>query len=544
MVRRLVATFGLAIAAIALGLVLFGGSASAHVDPNDPSHDHAQTAESKLTCNAAGLCTHGPDIAPPGVDPSVADEPAVHQAGADDKAICDGNGTSGNRILVLYVYSSTDQFSKYVDSFRYWAAEADRVYQDSAYRTGGERYLRFVHDANCTITVVKVKVSAYANTEGNLFPLMDELASKGYGRSDRKYLIFQESSSSYYCGIGGTWQDDSAGSSNLNNVYTSAAAIYSGCWSDGTTAAHELGHALGAVQPSAPHSTAYGHCWDEWDIMCYSDGTTHSMVTRCSDFYTNDRLLDCNNDDYFSTNPPSGNYLRTHWNIASSSFLGRSLSYMSFDKASSKYNGLVTVMLSSFTPNYYINITWPDGTVLAKVKTGPDGTAIATFQTPLSPLGDYAVRATTSAGDSATAFLRVIPRILLNEVQGQAGMSIRVYFYGFAPGDKVEVRFWNVAGTSSVKLTTITIASNGRGSQVVKIPTSTTVGNHKIVGKVIGVSRSASTYFKVTTLTSAEETPTVTPSPTATSTPEATADPDRNCPDGDPGCGSPDRDPD
>ena len=41
----------------------------------------------------------------------------------------------------------------------------------------------------------------------------------------------------------------------------------------------------------------------------------------------------------------------------------------------------------------------------------------------------------------------------------EAGMEIRVYFYGFAPGDQVEVRFWNEAGTSSVKLTTITIAS-------------------------------------------------------------------------------------
>lgn len=37
-----------------------------------------------------------------------------------------------------------------------------------------------------------------------------------------------------------------------------------------------------------------------------------------------DRLLDCNHDDYFHTDPPVGNYLATHWNTASSRFLSNS----------------------------------------------------------------------------------------------------------------------------------------------------------------------------------------------------------------------------
>ncbi|HRA47455.1 MAG TPA: hypothetical protein PK819_05230, partial [Thermomicrobiales bacterium] len=510
MVRRLVGMFAAACAIALLGLFLFGGAASAHNDPNDPAHNHATSETRALDCNSAGRCTHGPDTPISGVSPAEMTAPAFHQAGVDDKAVCDGDGTSGKRIQVLYVYSSTDNYAAYVDSFRYWAAQADLVYQDSAKRTGGARYLRFVHDASCTISVIKVKVSSTANTPGALFTLEDELDTKGYGRNDRKYLIFQDVSSGYYCGIGSMIPDDSPSSSNYNNMWWTTAAVYNGCWADGTTAAHELGHALGAVQSTAPHATAYGHCWDEWDVMCYADGTTHPMETRCSGSSTNDRLLDCNNDDYFNTNPGSGNYLKTHWNMASSDFLGKTLYRMSLNKSSSKFNGKVTASLSGFSPGYYINLKWPDGTVLAQVKAGADGKATVVFRTPLSPLGDYIVRASNSQGESATAGLRVIPRVLLNETSGEAGMKIRIYFYGFAPGDQVEVRFWNEAETSSKVLTTITIASNGRGTKVVYIPTDTTVGKHKIVGKVLGVGRSASTYFTVTSLGTADD-PTATP---------------------------------
>jgi hypothetical protein len=142
-----------------------------------------------------------------------------------------------------------------------------------------------------------------------------------------------------------------------------------------------------------------------------------------------------------------------------------------------------------------------------------------TFKTPLAPLGDFRVRATDSAGTPITAPFRVIPRIKLNEDSGKAGSDIRVYFYGFSPGDQVEIKWYTGASDGPFEvLGTLTIADNGRGSMVVTIPDDASFGSHTIRGAVIGVSRSSSTTFKVTDPGSADD-GTATPTPTATATP-------------------------
>ena len=77
---------------------------------------------------------------------------------------------------------------------------------------------------------------------------------------------------------------------------------------------------MGAVMCSSPNHTAYGHCTDDYDIMCYNDGPGTVLRIVCGD-QAQDNRLDCNKDDYFNTNPPAGSYLATHWNTANNRFL-------------------------------------------------------------------------------------------------------------------------------------------------------------------------------------------------------------------------------
>ncbi|MFB9393149.1 RICIN domain-containing protein [Streptomyces coeruleoprunus] len=322
----------------------------------------------------AGHCTHGPDAPPPGVDikkdtpPAVKttapaedpadvppagtgtgggqpartapsapalDAPAAAKAGdqpppapapgtraaaagpAGQTVQCDGDGSTGNRVQVVYVHApGNDRYAQYFASFRKWAADADLIYSESAKDTGGVRHIRYVTAADCTPTVLNIELPASALAE---FSATNRaLAAKGLDRRDRKYMIFADTQ--VYCGIGTFAGDERPGQNNLSNFGPSYGRTDTGCWG-GHTAAHELGHNLGAVNNSAPNTSRGAHCTDEWDVMCYSDTPYYpKMRIVCGDrAYEN--KLDCNHDDYFHTSPRPGSYLATHWNIANNQFL-------------------------------------------------------------------------------------------------------------------------------------------------------------------------------------------------------------------------------
>ncbi len=292
-------------------------------------------------------CTHGPDAAPPGLsakkpvarvaaarpEPVVPARTAPLQvageftlAGAATTAaapaatkgvVCDGDGTTGKRIQVLYVRAAgvESRFAKYEASFKTWAAGVDTIYDASARDTGGSRRLRYVTTGDCQVDVREVEVPA--GQMDDFSKTMTALKTLGFNRTDRKYMIFGESN--VYCGIGTFAGDDRAGEKNRSNTGPSYGRNDNGCWAAGV-AAHELGHNLGAVSNSAPNSSKAGHCVDEYDVMCYADAKGTVMQMVCTNRSLDDRL-DCNHDDYYHTDPQPGSYLASHWNVADNQFL-------------------------------------------------------------------------------------------------------------------------------------------------------------------------------------------------------------------------------
>ncbi|WP_406277701.1 RICIN domain-containing protein [Embleya sp. NBC_00896] len=316
----------------------------------------------------AGLCTHGPDEPPKGVDihqdtkpaaasaavpaapkvgqdppPSAADllkggppvfdvqsgaapasdapaagTPAAEApAAAGTAVVCDGDGSTGNRVQVLYIHApGNDRFGQYLPSFKKWAADADVIYNASAQETGGTRHIRYVTESDCSAAILNVELPTSVLQQFGA--TTKELAKQGFNRKDRKYMIFADAQ--VYCGIGTFAGDERPGKDNMSNFGPSYGRTDSGCWG-GSTAAHELGHNLGAVNNSAPNTSKAGHCVDEWDVMCYSDSPYYpKMQIKCPNRAADERL-DCNHDDYYNTNPSAGSYLTTHWNVANNQFL-------------------------------------------------------------------------------------------------------------------------------------------------------------------------------------------------------------------------------
>jgi hypothetical protein len=204
------------------------------------------------------------------------------------------------------------------------AVEVQSVFLASAARTDGIRRPRWVTTDDCQLAIAEVTLSEKARTSFSATIL--ELQDKGFDRTDRKYLVWWDTS--VYCGIATFRGDDRRGAANASEALSGFARVDEPCWGFGE--AHELMHTLGAVQDTAPHTTfgvapgAFAHCTDDYDVMCYSDAPGVTLTVACDDRAL-DTLFDCGNDDYFHTRPPSGSYLATHWNTADSGWLARSV---------------------------------------------------------------------------------------------------------------------------------------------------------------------------------------------------------------------------
>ena len=291
------------------------------------------TAARRTAASSTGTSTY-----PAGVP---LDPVLTHHVASSCSRDADGTGADpdADRVQAVYLHAADqpDRFAQVQPQLLSELADVDDAFLLSARKTGGGRLVRWVHDATCVPTVLDVPVAATAfgqagDTAGAaLGRTIAALQTAGLDAANRKYLVFADTTflvgSQPLCGIASYYGDDRAQDNYNLGSWAEYARVDTGCWNSGGAGAqtdvpaHELMHTLGAVQTSAPNATSGGHCTDGYDIMCYDDGSGATFShTACPD--PNARFLfDCNNDDYFSTDPPAGSYLATHWNTADSPFL-------------------------------------------------------------------------------------------------------------------------------------------------------------------------------------------------------------------------------
>jgi hypothetical protein len=259
------------------------------------------------------LHSHGDDRLPP-KPPALAAQTPPQAAWP-----CEGDGTTGRRVQFVYGHPAGGaSLSTLRPALEGYAKQVEGTFLTSAQATGGSRLVRFVTDNGCALSIVDVTLSptGIATLNGTI----SELSVAGLNRPDRIYHAWVDAA--VYCGIGTVQNDDRAAADNASETRAGYSRSDRSCW--GYAEPHEIVHNMGGVQLSAPHSTGGWHCFDEYDLMCYADGgPTGTMTFPCTDPGGEDHI-DCNHDDFFSTAPPAGSYLATHWNVANSSALSGS----------------------------------------------------------------------------------------------------------------------------------------------------------------------------------------------------------------------------
>lgn len=502
------------------------------------------------------LCTHGPDLAPAGVNVQRGMPPLQERELAVSNAIvCEGDGVTGNRVQVLYARAADrpDQYDTYLASIRQWATEADQIYYDSAAETNGTRRIRFVHDANCTLSVLNVVLSAAG--DNNFSNTINELKALGHNRTDRKYMIFMDAD--IYCGIGTFAGDDQPGQANNNNIGPDYGRTDSGCWG-GHTAAHELTHNLGGVQDSAPNSSLGGHCVDEFDVMCYSDSPYYPpMRYLCADNGHENRL-DCNHDDYYHTNPAANSYLATHWNVANNQFLintnlptptptatptptntplpgcsiyaGANLPMVLKDNGTVSVNLIVPTNFTLTDVNVNLGIVHTWDTDLDLFLVAPSGTQVELF-TDVGSSGDNFTntRLDDSAATAITAGVAPFtgsyrPEGALSALTGQsAGGTWRLQLTDDETNDTGVLNTWTLELCTSATATPTTTGTplpptvTATGTNTPVVPTNTATNTP--VPPTVTATR---TNTPISPTSTATATPTRTQTPTRTSTPTRT----------------------
>jgi hypothetical protein len=282
-------------------------------------------------CRAAD----GPLPSSPAVDALLAAGPFCGAERTDDAP-----GTAGDapHIKVVYAYASDvgDRFGLFATAIQlYTKAAAAKVALSS------DKMLRLDRGSSCGSAFLDIQTVALGHSVASYATrsVLDDLQTRLPDRAGVNYLVFVDFALRVLSAAAGSWApDDSPWATNAANVPAHSRYAYlEGGGADffgseqlasqyADQVLHEVLHTLGAVQPSAPHFSGGAHCYEIYDVMCYTpkDGTADGFLRDCEiigEAPNPGKPLDCGNDDYFNRSPPAGSYLAGHWNVYDSAFL-------------------------------------------------------------------------------------------------------------------------------------------------------------------------------------------------------------------------------
>ncbi|MDQ6750344.1 MAG: hypothetical protein M3Z33_06295 [Actinomycetota bacterium] len=321
-----------------------------HVDTDrelGPAANLLRVQRARQALGVPGSASAGALTTPAASAGWLADSWCGTELSGDDTANAVNSSAAVMKVIYARPNGSADRFQQFANVIQGQVkALSTLVYTAS----GDRKSIRFDLGTSCGGAYVDIQsiqlprpVSYYQALTANGSPsrfdaILDDVQATVPGTAQkRNYLIYADylgGGSFPAAGQAELYGDDRAGASNFANTGGLRAVVYGTgepYFSDsdpsfaGLVPLHETSHTLGAVQDSALHSTQAGHCFDEWDIMCYADGGTYGpggTLTYASDCGSStSQAYDCHQDDYFNPVPVGGSYLATHWNLYNSVFL-------------------------------------------------------------------------------------------------------------------------------------------------------------------------------------------------------------------------------
>lgn len=346
------------------------------------------------------------DVAPTvvGVGPALV-------SGAKRDPFCVTGGPTEYYSIVIYARAAddADRYATVVAEVRDMVKNANFKVDQAAQVGGRHADLKVLCDGSGQIIVRNEVLPTSMNLDG-FSSITNDLRNKGYTSARTKHWVYYDDGiGGAVAGQGNIYSDDRLILNNNNNGV--AGPMFSITYGYlGDTGAHvmlhELGHNLGAVQNSAPHSTGGFHCTDGWDTMCYNDGGPQGALYTTS--VCGSQIWDCNKDDYFNVNPAPGNYLATHWNIGNPLIRFLVFDGITLGPVTCPARGVTGVSLtctfqadSLATDSVRYTVNWGDGATTTIPATGyvPDNTLQSAAHTFTSP-ATYTVQVTATNDES------------------------------------------------------------------------------------------------------------------------------------------------